>query len=210
MRKLTISRLVGRSNSHLWSAVIHALRPWARAGKRSVRTGCQIDMRLSWFRLVVAAAALAGCASVTTQVTVFDPAYRYAPTQNVVVLLDYPARPHIKIALIEAQGTAGGSESELLEDARKKAQALGADAIVRLEVVSVYQPPVRVYDPWYGDPFYWRYGYPYLPFYAYPSPYGPFPFYGDYRSVGGGNVQTLKAVAIKYTVAGDGGGKSTQ
>jgi hypothetical protein len=133
-------------------------------------------------------AALAGCASVATHVTLLDPARQYAPTQNVVLLLDYPSRPHVKIALIEAQGMPGGSEAELLEDARKKAQALGADAVVRLEVTSVYQPPIRVYL--YPDRLLFRY--PYF--------YGPYP-YGDYHWIGGGNVQTLKAVAIKYVAA---------
>ena len=145
-------------------------------------------------------AALAGCASVATHVTLLDPARQYAPTQNVVLLLDYPSRPHVKIALIEAQGMPGGSEAELLEDARKKAQALGADAVVRLEVTSVYQPPIRVYDPWYGDPFYSRYLYPDRLLFRYPYFYGPYP-YGDYHWIGGGNVQTLKAVAIKYVAA---------
>ena len=145
-------------------------------------------------------AVLAGCASVATHVTPFDPARQYAPTQNVVLLLDYPPQPHVKIALIEAHGMPGGSEAELLEAARKKAEALGADAVVRLEVTSAYQPPVRVYDPWYGDPFYSRYFYPDRLLFRYPYFYGPYP-YGDYHWIGGGNVQTLKAVAIKYAAA---------
>src|SRR5688500_2644683 len=91
------------------------------------------------------ALAMSGCASVATQVTVLDPTQKFAPTQNVAILTEFPARPHVKVALIEAQGTPGGSEGELLEDARKKAQALGADAIVRMEVSSVYQEPMRVY-----------------------------------------------------------------
>jgi len=163
------------------------------------------DMRLTGklrFACTLLAAALAGCASVTTRVTVFDPAQQYAPTQNIAILLELPPQPHSKIALIEAQGTVGGGEAELYEEARRKAQALGADAIVRLEVISVYQPPVRVYDPWYGHPFYPRYRYPYRPFgyhpFGYhPFAYGPFP-YSEYRWVAGGDVKTLKAVAIKY------------
>ena len=161
------------------------------------------DMRKLLSVLPTALIALAGCATVTTHITLLDPAHSYAPTQNVVLLLDYPPRPHIKIALIEAQGMAGGSEAELLLDARKKAQALGADAMVRVEVTSVYQPPVRVYDPWYGNPFYSRYRYPSRAFYPYPYFYGPYP-YGDYVWMGGGNVQTLKAVAIKYATADTG------
>jgi hypothetical protein len=155
-------------------------------------------MRYLLLSFTLAAAVISGCASVSTQVTVFDPAQKFAPTGNVVILLDYPAQPHVNVALIEAHGVAGGSEAELLQDARKRAQALGADALVRLEVTSVYQPPVRVYDPLYVNPFYSRYRYPYSSFY-YPSyPFSPYPF-DSYRWIGGGNVQTLKAVAIKFT-----------
>ena len=143
------------------------------------------------------AAGLGGCASVATRVTLLEPAQKYAPTQHVAILLELPSRPHVKLALIEAQGMIGGGETELFEDARKKAQALGADSIVRVEVISVYQPPVRVYDPWYGNPFYSRYRYPYRPFGYHPFAYGPFP-YSEYRWVAGGDVKTLKAVAIKY------------
>ncbi len=149
------------------------------------------------FACALLVATLAGCASVATRVTVLDPAQKFAPTQNVTVLLDLPPQPHSKIALIEAQGMVGGGEAELFEEARKKAQALGADAIVRLEVTSVYQPPIRVYDPWYGNAFYSRYRFPYRPFGYYPFAYGPFP-YSEYRWVAGGDVKTLKAVAIKY------------
>ena len=150
------------------------------------------------FALALLAAALAGCASVETQVTLLDPAQKFAPTEHVVILFDYPAQPHVKVALIEAQGSVGGSEAALLDEARKQAQMLGADAVVRLEVNSVYQPPVRVYDPAFGNMYYSRYGYPYRAFYYAPYMYAPFPF-DDYRWVGGGSVQTLKAVAIKYT-----------
>ena len=152
--------------------------------------------------ITLVAAAVVGCASVDTRVTVLDPAQQYAPSQNAVILLDYPSQPYVRIALIESQGTIGGSETELLEDARRKAQALGADAIVRLEVISTYQPPLQVYDPWYGKPFYprYRYGYAYWPPYMGPYPHGPYA-YSDYRWVGGGNWQMLKAVAIKYAAA---------
>jgi hypothetical protein len=44
----------------------------------------------------------AGCALVTTHVTPL--AARNTPTQNVVLLFDYPSQPRVKIALIEVQG----------------------------------------------------------------------------------------------------------
>jgi hypothetical protein len=168
------------------------------------RTMSNSDMRLpATLRplIALAAAALAGCASVATEVTVFDPAQKFAPTENAVILLDYPSQPYLKIALIEAHGGVGGSETPLLEEARKRAQALGADAVVRLEVTAVYQPPVRVYDPAYTNMFYSRYRYPYRSFNYPPYAFSPYP-YDNYRWVGGGNVQTLKAVAIKYTDTG--------
>jgi hypothetical protein len=151
--------------------------------------------------LALTATALAGCASVTTEITVLDPAHKFAPTEYVMLLLDYPPKPYVKIALIEAQGIVGGTEAALLEEARKRGAALGADAIVRQEVTAFYQPPVLVYDPAYANMFYPRYRYPYRSFYypyAYPYAYAPFPYDG-YRWVGGGEVQTLKAVAIRFT-----------
>ena len=160
-----------------------------------------INMRLSvTCRLIaaLAAATLGGCASVATEITVFDQSRKFAPTENVVILLDYPPQPYVKIALIEARGTLDGSEAELFEEARKRAQTLGADAVVRLEVNAVYQPPMRVYDPAYANSFYSRYRYPYRSFFYPPYAYAPTAF-DSYRWVGGGTVQTLKAVAIKYT-----------
>ena len=147
--------------------------------------------------LALTATAFAGCASVTTEITVLDPAHKFAPTEYVMLLLDYPPKPYVKIALIEAQGIVGGSEAALLEEARKRGAALGADAIVRQEVTAFYQPPVLVYDPAYANMFYPRYRYPYRSFY-YPYAYAPFPYDG-YRWIGGGEVQTLKAVAIRFT-----------
>src|SRR5688572_8410539 len=147
--------------------------------------------------LLAVALAAGGCASVSTEVTVLDPAQKFAPTQNIAILMEFPARPHANIALIEVEGTVGGSEGVLLEEARRRAQALGADAVVRTEVNSVYYPPVKVYDPWYGDPFYWHFRYSQRPYYFYPHGYGPYP-YADYRWIGGGSAPTLKAMAIRY------------
>ncbi len=112
------------------------------------------------FRSIVALAVvmLAGCATVATDVTILDQAQKFAPTENVVILLDFPAQPFVKVALVEARGTPGGGEAVLFEEARKRAREVGADALVRVEVYSVYQPPVRVYEPAYGYPFYSPFG----------------------------------------------------
>ncbi len=155
-------------------------------------------------RLIVTllAALLAGCAAVTANVTVLDPAQRFAPTKDVAILFEYPPGPYTKVALIESQGLVGGTEAELLEDARKRAAALGADAVVRLEVKTVYYPPMPVYDPTYANLFYSGYRYPYRYNYSYrPYPYALFP-YDDYRWIGGGDAQALKAVAIRYAHQG--------
>lgn len=130
---------------------------------------------------------LAACASVSTQVVEFKPAQKYPPTQYVEVLLEKPPRAHVEIALIESHGV---SEAEMLNDARQKAGALGADAIFKLETERLYREPVAVYDPWY-DPFYWGY-------YRHPA-FGPLTHpWGPYRMVGGGYSYVLKAVAVKY------------
>src|SRR6185369_211501 len=170
-----------------------------KAGTVLRREGSNFDMRafnLMRLMLALTAATLAGCASVSTEVTLLDPAQNFAPTEQVAILYDYPPQRYVKIALIEAQGSVGGSESALHEDARKRARAIGADAIVRLEVTAVYYPPWPVYDPAYA--FYPRYRYyPYRTFYSPPYWYSPYPYDG-YRWIGGGDVQTLKAMAIHY------------
>ena len=130
---------------------------------------------------------LSACATVSTKVVELDPGKKYAPTQNVEVLLQKPARPYSEIALIESSGM---SEADMLNDAREKARALGADAIVKLDTERVYNPPMAVYDPWY-DPYYWGY---YRPRF-YPPPYHP---WGAYQVVGGYYSYTMKSVAIKY------------
>ena len=144
-------------------------------------------MRLLIFLLAL---LLSACAPVSTQVLQLDPTLKLAPTQQVEILFEPPTRPYTEIALIESQGQIGVGEVELLSDAREKAKALGADAILRVDVQQIYQPPVAMYDPLY-DPWYWH-GYRYRALPPYPHPWGA------YRIVGGGYSQTLKAVAIKY------------
>ena len=140
--------------------------------------------------ILAAALLLSACASVSTQVVPLNPAQVYPPTQFVEVLLEKPARPYVEIAMLESRG---GSEADLLNDARDKARALGADAIVRIETERHYQHPVALYDPW-GDPFYWGpYRHRYHPFGPWGHPWGP------YRVIPGGYHYVLKAMAVKYT-----------
>lgn len=136
--------------------------------------------------------ALGGCATVSTQVVPLNPAQVYPPTQFVEVLLEKPARAHVEIALLESRGD---SEAGLFNHAREKAGALGADAIVRLEIERQVHPPVAVYDPWH-DPFYWG-PYPYR--HRRYSPFFPFhPPLGAYHVLPGGFSYVLKAAAIRY------------
>ena len=124
--------------------------------------------------LAIAVLALAACETVSTRVVELNPAQKYTPTKHVDVFLQKPDRPHAEIALIESRGQ---SEAEMLNDARDKAQQLGADAIVRTQTHTEYRPPYAVYDPWY-DPWFWGYRYrPWSPFYPHP--------WGSYRVVGG-------------------------
>lgn len=144
--------------------------------------------------LCLVALTLSACSTVSTRVVELNPAQKYSPTERVEVLLQKPARPHVEIALLESRGS---SEAELLEDAREKAKALGADALVRLETERIYHEPVLVYDPWH-DPFY----HPFHPF-GWSHFRRPFhPFYspwGSYRYVGGGLTYVLKSAAIRYS-----------
>jgi hypothetical protein len=145
-------------------------------------------MQTSRSLVFLAALLLSACAAVSTKVVPLNPAVQYPPTQHVEVLLERPPRPHVDIALLESRGN---SEADLLNDAREKAKALGADAIVRIATERVDYPPIAVYDPWF-DPFYWG-PYRHGPFPVFPQPWGP------YRVVGGGSEYVMKARAIKYT-----------
>lgn len=139
----------------------------------------------------LSALALSACASVSTQVVPLNPAQTFPPTQFVEILRQKPERPHIEIAVIESRG---GSEAELLNDAREKARALGADAIVRIETETRYHPPVAIHEPWH-DPFYWRGNR-----HRYFSPFGPFSSpWGAYQMIPPSFSYVLKATAVKYT-----------
>lgn len=147
-------------------------------------------MKMFRLLLILPLVALSACSTVTTHVVEFNATQKYPPTSQVDVLLQKPDRPYTEIALIESRGE---SEAQLLNDAREKARQIGADAILRTEMLSEFYPPMPVYDPWY-DPWW---GYRYRAF----GPLYPYP-YGTYRVVGGYYMYVLKAVAIKYT---DGG-----
>lgn len=139
------------------------------------------------------------CATVSTHVVSLATDTRYAPTQHVEILLEKPQRPYREIALLESRGMVGDTEVQLWQDAREKARSLGADALIRLEVVRTYRPPIVYYDPFLSPYYPWLY--PHAHFYP-----GPFP---EYRVMPGGVEYTLKTLAIKYEpVRAQGTGKA--
>lgn len=172
------------------------------AGNGLDRARSKLDMTTIRILLTALSLTLAACESVKTQVVPLGAPQQYPPTQNVEVLLQKPARAHIDIALIESRGELGASEADLLNDAREKAKALGADAIVKTQIERIYHPPIQVYDPWY-DPLFFGY-YRYRPFSPYPHPWAhPWVHpWGSYHVIGGGHSYILKAIAIKYRDAG--------
>ena len=90
---------------------------------------------------------------------------------------------------------AGEPETEVLEDARKRAEALGAHALIVVETSSTYQPPAVIYEPWPPQfPWYYDrwYGYRYWFYPVYPYPYG------IERTLPGGNVYVVRSIAIRF------------
>lgn len=149
-----------------------------------------------------AALQISGCATVSTEVVTLAPDLKLAPSQNVEILLEKPERPYREIALLESRGMVGDTEAQLWQDAREKAQQLGADALIRLEVYKTLVPPMVAYDPFFS-PFYSPF-YPRPYFYPYYYPY-PFP---EYHVIPGGVEYTLKTLAIKYgTKTGEQNGR---
>jgi hypothetical protein len=136
----------------------------------------------------VAAFFVAGCTTVSTDVVTLGSGPSLAPSQSVEILLEKPQRPYREIALLESRGVVGDGEAALWQDAREKAQGLGADALIRLEVDKTIQPPTVVYDPFFS-PFYAPY---YMHDYFFP------PYFTEYHVIPGGVVYTLKTIAIKY------------
>lgn len=137
---------------------------------------------------------LAGCAS-TTSVVLLDPARQYAPTTSARIFLQPPAQPYVEIAKLESKGLPGQPETEVLEDARTRAQALGAHGVVVQETSSYYQPPVVFEDPW-PPQFPWYYDRWYGPRYLFhPRLY---PFYPAEQVLPGGLVYVVRSVAIRF------------
>jgi len=144
--------------------------------------------------IALAALVLVGCAA-TTSVVMLDQTKQYPPSSSVEILLRPPQRPYVEIAKLESTGNIGEPEPKVLEDARKRAQEIGADAIIVIDSSAVYQPPVIVNEPWppYWPWYYdrWRgYGYGYFP--------PPYWYALEPQVFPGGNAYTVRSIAIKY------------
>ncbi len=59
-----------------------------------------------------------------------DPSRTYAPTENVLLLLEEPENEFQIIAIIEAKATQYNTQSDAVKAARKEAQKIGAHAII--------------------------------------------------------------------------------
>lgn len=141
---------------------------------------------------------ISGCAT-TTKVLVLDPARQYAPTTDVLVLFEPPPQPYVRIARLESKGQPGGTEVEVIEDARAKAGGLGAHALIVEQSTSYYQPPVVIEDPW-PPLFPWYYD----RWYGYRHPFHPppMPYYAPERTLPGGYVPVVKSLAIRFDEEG--------
>ena len=120
--------------------------------------------------LLVACAAIWGCATTNTSVVMLETGAVYAPSPRAELLTNAPSRPFKAIAILETQGHGGTPMPKLLESMRDKAAAIGAHAVMPPEDASTTTPQSVMYNP----------------------------FLGGYQTVGGVTVPVIRAVAIRY------------
>jgi hypothetical protein len=98
-----------------------------------------------------------------------DESDKFAPSQSVRIMQDVN-EPFKVIAQLETKGTVGQGIPSLLEDMRKKAKEIGADAIIPTEESKEKVQQGIIYNPWLGG----------------------------YQTIGGGNQPVVKALAIIF------------
>jgi len=91
------------------------------------------------------------CGCLTTSVVMLYESEKYPPTTSVAILSAAPERPCKAIAILEATGPANTPLPDLLENMRKKAKDIGADAIMPTQDASQRQVQGHLYDPWLGE-----------------------------------------------------------
>ena len=126
--------------------------------------------------LMMILALTLSCAS--TSVVMINSAQTYPPTENVSILFKIPERDHKIIAIVEGNGSIFNNYSQVLQKIQKKAQKIGADAIIPLAPETVYVHSANVTN-----------------------------FDGSPLTIPGGTKMTIKAVAIRYWRVLDLGGQ---
>lgn len=112
---------------------------------------------------------LQGCA--TSYSILLDENQKYKPTKSVELLTTNPEREFIQIGIIETKsGYANEPFTALINSARTKAKAIGADAILLINNETSQTPQGVMYNP----------------------------YLGGYQTIGGVNIQTIKFLAIKW------------
>ncbi len=117
--------------------------------------------------LLFALILLSAC--VNTDAVLLDPSQTYQPTESVQILFVEPTEPYEIIAIVEGNGSIFNNQSQVLKKIRKKAQKIGAHAIILLSTDSEYVAPTTVTN-----------------------------FDGSSLTVPGGKKLTMKAVAIRF------------
>lgn len=108
----------------------------------------------------------AGCAQ--TSLVMLDDTRKFAPSEGVRILDQTPNEPFEVIARLETRGSVSQGIPELLNQMRKEAQKVGADAIIPVEERQERQQQGLMYNPWLGG----------------------------YQTIGGGNVPIITSYAI--------------
>ncbi len=87
---------------------------------------------------------------VYTKALLRDKNVKFPKSRHVEILIEKPEEPYIVIAILETKGGIGTSLPEILENMRKKAEEIGADAIIPVQDVSEYRSSSIFYNPWLG------------------------------------------------------------
>ena len=86
-----------------------------------------------------------GCTSVG--VNLIDQSKRYPPTKNALLLFETPDKDYEVIAIIEGKGGKYKNGSQVIESMRKKAQKVGAHALLLNNTSKQYVEPTNVTNP---------------------------------------------------------------
>lgn len=111
---------------------------------------------------------LSGCAH--TSGIMLDNTATYPPSEKVEIVMNPPSRPYVEIAMLETAAPVGTPLTDLLENMRQKAKALGADAVIPTQDASERTPQQLFFNPWLGG----------------------------YQTLGGQTAPRIRGLAIKY------------